>query len=92
MFEVASRGYVKSTLHRARCASQPRRAVIFFQGLPLDFTFDYAGLGVTTRRSFGEHIIAMLIRGAAHLAPHADRLAKELNIAIPLSNPFRIGK
>ncbi|MDX6577821.1 MAG: hypothetical protein QOE96_3774 [Blastocatellia bacterium] len=92
MFEVTSRGYVKSSLHRARCAGQPRRAVIFFQGLPLDFTFDYANLGDIAPRSFGEHIISMLIRGAAHLAKHADQLAKELKINIPASNPFRIGK
>jgi hypothetical protein len=41
---------------------------------------------------FGDHIIAMLIRGSAHLAQHVDRLAKELEINIPVSNPFRIGK
>jgi isopenicillin N synthase-like dioxygenase len=92
MFEATSFGYVKSSLHRARCAGQPRRAVIFFQGLPLDFAFDYAVLGDKMPRSFGDHIIAMLIRGSAHLAQHVDQLAKELEINIPASNPFRIGK
>lgn len=92
MFEVVSRGYVRSSLHRARCGGKARKAVIFFQGLPLEFKINYTRLGDMAPRSFGEHIVSLLLRGSAHLAPHAEHLAKQMNIAMPLRNPFRLGK
>lgn len=92
MFEVVSRGYVRSTLHRARCGGKARKAVIFFQGLPLEFKIDYARLGDMAPRSFGDHIVSMLLRGSAHLAPQMEQIAKQLNLVIPVSNPFRLGK
>lgn len=92
MFEVVSRGYVRSSLHRARCGGNARKAVIFFQGLPLEFKINYTRLGDMAPRSFGEHIVSLLLRGSAHLAPHAEHLAKQMNIAMPLRNPFRLGK
>lgn len=92
MFEVLSNGLIQSSLHRARCGEKERKAVVFFQGLPLDFKIEYSKLGEGAPSTFGEHILSMLIRGSAHLAPQAVSLAKQLNIAVPSSNPFRKGK
>lgn len=92
MLEVASGGYIRSSLHRARCGEKARRAVIFFQGLPLDFKIDYAKLKGMPPRTFGEHIFSMLLRGAAHLEPQSESLARDLNIALQSINPFRLEK
>jgi len=45
MFEVISRGYVKSSLHRARCAGQPRRGSHLLPGPALDFHIRLLHLG-----------------------------------------------
>jgi isopenicillin N synthase-like dioxygenase len=92
MFEAVTDGYIRSTLHRVRIRENERKSVNFFQGLPLDFEFHCSRLGDMVPRTFGGHVFSMLLRGAAHLAPQAEELAKQLNIMVPSRNPFRLGK
>jgi len=90
MLEAASKGYVRSSLHRVRTTSEDRLSVIFFQGLPLDEPIPYPG--EVQDMTFRKHICAMLIRGAAHLQSRIPHWEKELKITIPARNPFRAGK
>jgi len=89
--EMISGGRIVSTLHRVSYGDSPRTAVVFFQGMPLKYKVKSA-IADYSPRTFGDHLLAMLIRGAAHLKDDIGELEKSLGVSIPDSNPFRRNK
>jgi isopenicillin N synthase-like dioxygenase len=92
MLEVATGGWVRSALHRVRFGKAERYSVIFFQGLGLNQEIVYSVDGNPVTSTFGAHLSAMLVRGAAHLAASLDEWEQTLGVKIPQKNPFRLSK
>ncbi|MGA3080578.1 MAG: 2OG-Fe(II) oxygenase family protein [Terracidiphilus sp.] len=89
MLEVASAGWIESSLHRVRVGAEGRLAVAFFQGLSLDqeITYSIGTEKVTT--TFGRHLCGMLVRGAPHLRAELSSWEEKLGAKIPEGNPFK---
>jgi isopenicillin N synthase-like dioxygenase len=92
MLEVATDGWVESSLHRVRVGEEDRLSIIFFQGIGLQQEITYSIRGETIRSTFGKHLSAMLVRGAPHLQTQLHSWQEKLGINIPDKNPFGTAK
>jgi isopenicillin N synthase-like dioxygenase len=89
MLEVATAGWVESSLHRVRVRAEDRLAVIFFQGLSLDQEIVYSVDAEKVVTTFGRHLCGMLVSGAPHLRPELSYWEQKLGTKIPDGNPFK---
>lgn len=92
MLEAISNGKYKSSMHRVKNANIDRTSTIFFQGLPLDYRVQYKTEIINLDNTFGGHILPLLLSGALHLQDNKEEIAKELNIEMTYSNPFKAYK
>jgi isopenicillin N synthase-like dioxygenase len=89
MLEVATAGYIESSLHRVRVGPDGRLAVIFFQGMSLEQEIVYSVGAETIASTFGRHLCGMLVRGAPHLRAELGSWEQKLGMKIPEENLFK---
>ncbi|WP_205472990.1 2OG-Fe(II) oxygenase family protein [Nocardioides sp. SYSU D00038] len=85
MAEACTSGMLRSAPHRGRYHAGGRRSLVYFYGLPADFTTGYADQKLV----FGQHLLGMLVRGNAQLSELLESGDLTLDFEVPRTNPFR---